>query len=105
MSTMHRYTRLAICMALLAACAKADKTASDSAAGTVDSAAMAPAPKAFAFARVTNSSGKRPRRRTSRRRSAPRQMQAFTFTRSSRANQVRLFSSSRQSNRTPTSTK
>ena len=52
MSTMHRYTHLAICLALLAACAKADKTASDSAAGTVDSAAMAPAPKAFAFADV-----------------------------------------------------
>ena len=52
MSTMHRVTRLTICMALLAACAKADKTASDSAAGTVDSAAMAPAPKAFALADV-----------------------------------------------------
>ena len=52
MSTMHRFTRLTICMALLAACAKADKTASDSAAGTVDSAAMAPAPKAFALADV-----------------------------------------------------
>jgi hypothetical protein len=52
MSTMHRCTRLAICMALLAACAKADKTASDSAAGTVDSAAMAPVPKTIAFADV-----------------------------------------------------
>ena len=52
MSTMHRCTRLAICMALLAACAKADKTASDSAAGTVDSAAMAPVPKAFVLADV-----------------------------------------------------
>jgi hypothetical protein len=49
---MHRCTRLAIGMALVAACVKADNRASDSAAGTVDTAAMAPAPKVFTLADV-----------------------------------------------------
>ena len=53
MGTMQRCTRVALCTALLAACSTRDKPAStDSAAGTVDSAAMAPAPKAFALSDV-----------------------------------------------------
>lgn len=50
MSTMHRFTRAAVCFALLAACSTRDKATTDSAAGAVDSSAMAPAPKAFALA-------------------------------------------------------
>jgi hypothetical protein len=53
MSTMQRCTRVALCTALLAACSTRDKPAStDSATGTVDSAAPSPAPKAFALSDV-----------------------------------------------------
>jgi hypothetical protein len=51
MGTMHRCTRLACSIVLLAACSTKEKT-TDSAAGAMDTAAMAPVPKAFALADV-----------------------------------------------------
>ena len=53
MGMTHRCMRAALCAALLAACSTKEKPAStDSAGGTVDSSAMAPAAKPFALADV-----------------------------------------------------
>jgi hypothetical protein len=53
MGMTHRCIRVVLCTALLAACSTKEKPSStDSAAGTVDSSAMAPAAKPFALADV-----------------------------------------------------
>ena len=53
MGMTHRCMRVALCAALLAACSTRDNAAStDSAAGAVDSSAMAPVPKPLSLADV-----------------------------------------------------